>query len=126
MTAGAKPTSYSSTLTGLSKKIYDQWKADGIVKTESQIEVTIGSDTFTEKSANRATRVLSSKLDAYSIASSVIDDFTTNAEIKTNTGVVVETYVAGVGTNTGQLVAAAYPVVGSIKLPSLSPIAKIF
>lgn len=126
LSAGTKPTTYTSTLTGLAKTIYDQWIADDIIKSSSQITASINGTTFTEKTSVRDVRVLNDKLQAWSTAKALITEFTTNAEIKTNTGVTVETYTAGAGTNGGALNATSYPVTGSVKLPSTTAIAKIF
>jgi len=126
LSAGTKPTVYTSSLTGLSKTIYDQWVADGIIKNSNQIQATIGEETFTEKSDIRNSRVLSDKLKAWSTATALIAELTSNAEIKTNTGVTVETFAGGTGNNGGALNATSYPVTGSIKLPNVTTIAKIF
>lgn len=126
LSSGAKPTVYSSTLTGLSKTIYDTQLFNGIIQQEAQIQTTIGSTTFTEDLTINRARVLKAKLNAWVIADSVIHDMTTDAEIKTNTLTTVETYVSGTGTNTGNLVAAPYPVSGSIKLGALQTLGKIF
>lgn len=126
LSSGAKPTVYSSALTGLAKTIYDTQLANGIVQQEAPIQTTIGSTTFTEETEINHSRVLKAKLTAWTIADSVIHDMTTDAEIKTNTLTTVETYVGGTGTNTGNLVAAPYPVSGSIKLGALQTLGKIF
>lgn len=126
LSAGTKPTTYTSTLTGLAKTIYNQWIADGIVQSSNQITKSIGDTAFTEKTSVRDVRVLNDKLQAWSTAKALITELTANAEIKTNTDVTVETYAAGVGTNGGALNATSYPVTGSVKLPSTTAIAKIY
>lgn len=126
LSAGTKPTVYTSTLTGLSKTIYDQWISEGIINNSNQITSTIGEETFTEKLEIRNSRVLKDKLKAWSTASALITELTTNAEIKTNSNITVETFASGTGANGGALNATSYPVTGSIKLPNVTTIAKIF
>lgn len=126
LSSGTKPTSYSSTLTGLAKTIYDTQLANGVVQQEAQITSTIGDTTFTEDSTVNHNRVFKAKLNAWCIADSVIHDMQTNAEIKTSAITTVETYAAGVGTNTGALNASSYPVSGSVKLGASQTLGKIY
>lgn len=126
LSSGAKPTAYNSILTGLAKTIYDTQLTNGVVQQEAQIQATIDSTIFTEDSDINHERVLKAKLNAWTIADSVIHDMQTTAEIKTSEIVTVETYVAGTGTNSGTLVAAPYPVSGSVKIGASQNLAKIY
>ena len=81
LSAGTKPTTASSVLTDLALTVYNNKLSEGIYQTESAIEVIVGSDTFTEQESDRANRVLKAKLDAWSIAYSMVDYITSNAEV---------------------------------------------
>lgn len=125
LTAGTKPTSYSSVLTGLSKEIYDSRKGISI-PSESPITTTIGDETFTESDSDKQKRIFNAKLDSWCIAEGIIKNLKSDGEVKTQlTSTLIETFAGGVGTNGGSLVAAQYPVVGTINLPISTIIAKI-
>lgn len=128
LSAGSKPSSYSSSLSGLSQTIYNNRLSNGVILPEAAVTQTIESTTYTEDETLRRNRILSAKLDAYVTALSVITELQTNAEIKTLVGgVVVETYAGGVGTNGGALNATPYPVSGTVKTTAVaSNIAKVY
>ena len=117
--AGIQPINYSSTLTGLSQKIYNNMINSGAIKPESTITQTVGDTTFTERESDRQTRVFQSKCMAWSSAQGVVDEMKTNAQISIGGGQTVSNYVAGVGTSGDSLIATTYPVVGSVKTPTL-------
>ncbi len=131
LSAGTKPSAYTSTLTGLSKSIYDQWLADTVIKSSSQITESIGDTTFTESTTARNSRVLKDKVRAWSTAKAFIDNLTVDAEIKTPVaGFVFETYTTGVGVNLvgtvpSALTSTTYPVTGTINAPNNTTIARI-
>lgn len=93
---GTKPVVWNDSLTGLSQRIYDQNVSDGLYLGSSQFTQVVNGDTYTETESDRNSRVLSNKLEAYSIAKSIIDEITTNADVST-------TVAAGIGVqvNTG-------------------------
>ena len=126
LTAGSKPTSYSSTLTGLALRLYNDRISNSVALSESAQSTTIGDDTFTEAESLRQNRVYKEKLKAYSDAKSIIDELQANAEIKNSTLLTIETYAAGAGTNGGSLVASSYPVVGSVVAGINVVVAKVY
>jgi hypothetical protein len=83
MTAGSAPTSWTSTLTGLSLLIYNNKISQGVFKGESQIEVIVGERTFTETEIDRNNRVFSDKKTAYAEALSAVNYITANAVVNT-------------------------------------------
>jgi len=102
MTAGSAPSTWSSTLTGLSLEIYNNKIAQGIYKGTAQIQVTVDGDTYTEEVAVRNARVLNNKKDAYAEALAVVTHIQTTGVVTT---VVVgsaggDPIIGGAGTGT--------------------------
>jgi len=88
MILGTKPTTYSSTLTGLPLRIYTEWLADGLAGPETQIETTVGDNTYTEPLAQKNSRVLKDKLKTYGVAKAIIDEFVANAQVNNISSIV--------------------------------------
>jgi len=97
---GSKPITYNDVLTGLTKRIYDQKVTEGVYSGDAKISTVIDNVTYTETDDQRASRVLSNKLDAYCIAKSIVDEFQANATVPMSTTVTV-TSVSGVTTGPG-------------------------
>lgn len=92
---GTKPTVYTDSLTGMASEIYTQRTTQGIYLGETQIEVTIGSTTYTETIANRNARVLANKLESWSDAKAIVDNLQSDAEITNIPSVVKNSIDAG-------------------------------
>jgi len=78
---GTKPTSESSSVSGLTQRIYDNLVTEGFFQSEDPIETTVGDNTYTEEESARADRVFKSKTYSWVIAKSIIDEFTSNGEV---------------------------------------------
>ena len=89
--SGTKPTSYSSTLTGMAKSIYDSKIANGSIPPESLITFVIGGVTYTEAVSKNHDRILNAKLECWVTADSLISNITANAIVTTPSGIPVST-----------------------------------
>lgn len=88
LNAGTKPTSWTSTLSGLSKEIYDQRIAEGIIPSESKLSTTVGDQTYSESDSERSNRVFKAKKDAWVVANATITEIVSNAEVNDISSVI--------------------------------------
>ena len=88
LNAGFKPSSWSSSLTGLAQSIYSQRLSDGVYQSESQLTETIDGTTYTEKDSDRQARVFKAKLESWSLAEGVINEITSNAEVNNISSII--------------------------------------
>lgn len=105
LNAGTKPTSWDSTLSGLSLAIYNSRISEGIIPSESKLSTTVGDQTYSETDAEREGRVLKAKLDAWVVASSTITEITTNGEVNDISSIIQASTSVAVAPNDGGLVA---------------------
>jgi hypothetical protein len=104
LSAGSAPTAWNSTLTGMALEIYNQRLAQGIYLSETPIEVTISTTTYTETTANRNSRVLAAKKNSYADALAIVNELTVDAEVSTTVSSGISVSVdpnTGIGATTG-------------------------